>query len=48
MELAISQEKYLIEDMMMEMAKSNDDFSIKYFFDGLNGMGNIPVSLGKV
>ena len=39
--------KYLIEDMMMEMAKSNDDFSIKYFFDGLNGMGNIPVSLGK-
>ena len=30
----------------MEVAKQNeDDFSIKIFFDTLNNVGNIPVSL---
>ena len=38
--------KYLIEETIMEVAKRNeDDFSIKIFFDTLNSVGNIPVSL---
>ena len=40
--------KYLIEEMMMEVAKQNEaNFSIKTFFDTLNRIGNIPVSLGR-
>ena len=40
--------KYLIEDMMMEFAnKQKEDFTLKHFFDTLNSIGNIPVSLGK-
>ena len=40
--------KYLIEEMMMEVAKLNEEhFSIKTFFDELNRIGNIPVSLGR-
>lgn len=40
--------KYLIESVMMEAAKQrNTTFSVKQFFDSLNAMGNIPVSLGK-
>ncbi|MDB2327682.1 DUF885 domain-containing protein [Flavobacteriaceae bacterium] len=40
--------KYLIEDMMMEFAnKQKEDFTLKQFFDTLNSIGNIPVSLGK-
>ena len=39
--------KYLIEEMMMENAKSDEsNFSIKKFFDSINRIGNIPVSLG--
>jgi hypothetical protein len=38
--------KYLIESLMMEAAKTKGiDFSIKWFFDSLNSIGNIPVSL---
>jgi hypothetical protein len=40
--------KYLIESLMMEAAKTKGiDFSIKWFFDSLNSIGNIPVSLVK-
>ena len=40
--------KYLIESMIMEAAKQNvSNFSIKQFFDSMNAMGNIPVSLCK-
>ena len=40
--------KYLIEDMMMEFAnKQKEDFTLKQFFDTLNSIGNIPVSLCK-
>jgi len=40
--------KYLIEDMMMEFAnKQKEDFTLKQFFDTLNSIGNIPISLGK-
>ena len=40
--------KYLIEDMMMEFAnKQKEDFTLKQFFDTLNSIGNIPVSLGN-
>ena len=40
--------KYLIEEMMMEVAQQNEaNFSIKTFFDTLNRIGNIPVSLGR-
>ena len=36
------------EDMMMEFAnKQKEDFTLKQFFDTLNSIGNIPVSLGK-
>lgn len=38
--------KYLIEEMMMEVAKQSEvNFSIKTFFDTINRIGNIPVSL---
>ena len=40
--------KYLIEEMMMEVAKKDEtQFEIKNFFDSLNRIGNIPVSLGR-
>ena len=40
--------KYLIEEMMMEVAKKNEtQFELKNFFDSLNRIGNIPVSLGR-
>ena len=40
--------KYLIEEMMMEVAKIQEkQFSLKSFFDTLNTIGNIPVSLGR-
>ncbi|MDA8644116.1 hypothetical protein N9L50_02340 [Flavobacteriaceae bacterium] len=40
--------KYLIEEIMMEVAQQNEaNFSIKTFFDTLNRIGNIPVSLGR-
>ena len=40
--------KYLIEEMMMENAKSDEtNFTIKNFFDSINSIGNIPVSLGS-
>ena len=39
--------KYLIEEMMMENAKNDEsNFTIKKFFDSINRIGNIPVSLG--
>ena len=40
--------KYLIEEMMMEVAKKDEaQFELKNFFDSLNRIGNIPVSLGR-
>ena len=40
--------KYLIEDMMMEVAKKqNKNFKLNMFFDALSSIGNIPVSLGR-
>ena len=40
--------KYLIEEMMMEVAKKDEaQFDLKNFFDSLNRIGNIPVSLGR-
>ena len=40
--------KYLIESMMMEAAKQNEEkFFVKQFFDSMNAIGNIPVSLAK-
>ena len=40
--------KYLIEEMMMEVAKKDEaQFELKNFFDSLNSIGNIPVSLGR-
>ena len=40
--------KYLIEEMMMEAVKGQEkEFSLKSFFDTLNSIGNIPVSLGR-
>lgn len=42
--------KYLLEHMMAEFARKQEDadldFRLKDFFDKLNAMGNIPVSLG--
>jgi uncharacterized protein (DUF885 family) len=42
--------KYLLENMMGDYAKKQEDagldFKLKDFFDRLNAMGNIPVSLG--
>ena len=44
--------KYLFEDMMSEFAKmkesENKPFILKEFFDKLNSMGNIPISLRKL
>lgn len=43
--------KYLMEKAMMEYAKrkeqQNEDFVLKDFFDRLNLIGNIPMSLGE-
>ena len=40
--------KYLLEEMMMEVAKKDEaQFELKNFFDSLNRIGNIPVSLGR-
>ncbi|MGB3152675.1 MAG: hypothetical protein WBB27_18615 [Maribacter sp.] len=43
--------KYLVEQALAEYARKleNDgtEFQLKYFFDGLNGIGNIPISLGQ-
>ncbi len=42
--------KYLLENMMADYAKKREDaeldFRLKDFFDQLNAIGNIPVSLG--
>lgn len=42
--------KYLLSDTMMELARlreaNKEPFRIKDFFDRLNGIGNIPMSLG--
>ena len=36
------------EEMMMEVAKKDEaQFELKNFFDSLNRIGNIPVSLGR-
>lgn len=41
--------KYLIEEMMMEIARlEKERFTLKHFFDGLNEIGNIPVVLGRM
>ena len=43
--------KYLMEDVMAEFAKRQEDigedFILKEFFDRLNAIGSIPISLGK-
>jgi len=43
--------KYLLEDVMMEYAKrkeaQDEPFVLKDFFDELNAIGSIPISLGK-
>lgn len=43
--------KYLLEDVMMAFAhkkeKQNKPFVLREFFDKLNGIGNIPMSLAK-
>jgi hypothetical protein len=43
--------KYLVENALAEFARikesDEDAFSLKEFFDSLNGMGNIPISLGR-
>ena len=42
--------KYLVEDAMKDYAKMLEDqstpFELTHFFDGLNNIGNIPISLG--
>jgi uncharacterized protein (DUF885 family) len=42
--------KYLVETVMMEYARQlelkGERFELKNFFDGLNSIGNIPISLG--
>jgi hypothetical protein len=42
--------KYLLEDAMADFAKMKEEkgeaFQLKEFFDTLNSMGNIPISLG--
>ncbi|WNB17857.1 hypothetical protein [Marivirga arenosa] len=42
--------KYLLEDVMADYARiqelKNNDFELKNFFDTLNSIGNIPISLG--
>ena len=43
--------KYLIENTLAEFARikeaNNEPFSLKEFFDSLNSIGNIPISLGR-
>ncbi|MEP1096164.1 MAG: hypothetical protein ABJG78_13705 [Cyclobacteriaceae bacterium] len=40
--------KYLLEDAMAEYARiKGESFEMKDFFDHLNSIGNIPISLGK-
>ena len=43
--------KYLVENAMAEFAriKESDEnpFTLKEFFDSLNSIGNIPISLGR-
>jgi len=43
--------KYLVENALAEYARinesSDDPFSLKDFFDTLNSIGNIPISLGR-
>ena len=43
--------KYLIENTLAEFARikevNNESFSLKEFFDSLNSIGNIPISLGR-
>lgn len=43
--------KYLLEDAMAEFARvkesKNEEFLVKDFFDQLNAIGNIPISLGR-
>jgi hypothetical protein len=43
--------KYLLEDTMAEYARIKDEqgeeFKVKTFFDELNAIGNIPISLGR-
>ncbi len=43
--------KYLVENALAEFARikesDEDAFSLKEFFDSLNAMGNIPISLGR-
>jgi hypothetical protein len=43
--------KYLLEDTMAEVARlkelAGEDFSTRSFFDELNRIGNIPISLGR-
>ena len=43
--------KYLVEQALAEYARKleNDgtEFQLKSFFDGLNSIGNIPISLGQ-
>lgn len=43
--------KYLLEDTMTEYAKSKESngelFVLKDFFDALNAIGSVPISLGK-
>ncbi len=43
--------KYLLEETMADYArlkeKQNEPFELKLFFDELNAIGNIPISLGK-
>ena len=44
--------KYLVENALAEYARikessEDDPFSLKGFFDSLNGIGNIPISLGR-
>ncbi|MEL6945772.1 MAG: hypothetical protein AAFO82_24220, partial [Bacteroidota bacterium] len=42
--------KYLVENTMAEYARmkefQNESFQLKDFFDQLNKIGNIPISLG--
>ena len=40
--------KYLVEEAMADYARlRGDDFEVMDFFDKLNAIGNIPISLGR-
>ncbi len=43
--------KHLVEETLADFARLQEDtnkpFELKIFFDGLNSMGNIPISLGR-